>query len=163
MDFMRIITDERCTGYSSAGHPERPARITGTLERLRAQKEIDIKWDAPTSVEDKAILRAHTEAHLARVTKGAEDFDGDTPTHPNIIEHARRSVGGALVAMRAGLKGEMAMSVLRPPGHHATQDRAMGFCYLSNIAIAVLEAIAMGTAKVTILTCTMEMGRKRFC
>src|SRR6266545_3413232 len=127
---MTIITDERCTEYSSPGHPERPARITGTLGRLRSQQEIAISWHKPVPVEDKTILRAHTADHLARITKAAEDFDGDTPAHPNIIDHARRSVGGALAAMTSALDGDMAMSVLRPPGHHATVDRAMGFCYL---------------------------------
>src|SRR5215212_7277635 len=122
---MRIITDDRCTGYSSPGHPERPARIAGTLERLRSQQDVPISWHEPLPVDDKAILRGHTEDHLARITKAAEDFDGDTPAHPNIIDHARRSAGGALAAMRSAREGEMAMSVLRPPGHHATADRAM--------------------------------------
>src|SRR5213594_1657587 len=113
---MKVITDERCTGYSSAGHPERPARISGTLERLRTQKEITIAWEKPGSVEDEPILRAHTKEHLARVTQAAYDFDGDTPAHLNIIEHARRSVAGGIVAMNAARKGEMAFSLLRPPG-----------------------------------------------
>src|SRR5438046_2964611 len=104
---MRIITDERCTGYSSPGHPERPARISGTLERLRSQQELPIAWEEAGAVEDKTILRAHTKEHLARVIKADADFDGDTPAHPNIIEHARRSVGGALAAMQAARKGEM--------------------------------------------------------
>ena len=155
---MKVITDERCTGYSSPGHPERPARISGTLERLRAQKEVAISWGEPATVEDAVILRAHTKEHLARVTEAARDFDGDTPAHPNIIEHARRSVGGALAAMRAALKGEKAFSLLRPPGHHATKDRAMGFCYLSNIAIAALEALATGTRKVAIYDFDVHHG-----
>src|SRR5206468_3160299 len=104
-----IITDERCTGYSSPGHPERPARITGTLERLKAQQEISIAWETPPSAADEPILRAHTKEHLQRVTAAASDFDGDTPAHANIIEHARRSVGGALTAMKTAQKGESVM------------------------------------------------------
>ena len=155
---MKVITDERCTGYSSPGHPERPARISGTLERLRAQKELAISWGEPVVVDDAVILRAHTKEHLARVTEAAHGFDGDTPAHPDIIEHARRSVGGAVAAMRAARNGEMAFSLLRPPGHHATKDRAMGFCYLSNIAIAALEALATGTSKVAIYDFDVHHG-----
>jgi len=155
---VKVITDERCTGYSSPGHPERPARISGTLERLRAQKELAISWGEPVVVDDAVILRAHTKEHLARVTEAAHDFDGDTPAHPDIIEHARRSVGGAVAAMRAARNGEMAFSLLRPPGHHATKDRAMGFCYLSNIAIAALEALATGTSKVAIYDFDVHHG-----
>jgi len=148
--FVKVITDERCTGYSSPGHPERPARIRGTLDRLRSQKEIDITWAEPEQPADEPILRAHTREHLALITAAAADFDGDTPAHANIIEHARRSLGGALDAMHAARKGEMAFSLLRPPGHHATRNRAMGFCYLSNIAITALEALATGAKKVAI-------------
>ena len=59
---MTIITDERCTGYSSPGHPERPARISGTLEKLRAQKELTLQWAAPLEVADEQIVRAHKYA-----------------------------------------------------------------------------------------------------
>jgi len=156
---MKIITDERCTGYHRAGHPERPQRISRTLEKLRGQTELPITWAEPlAAVEDEVILRAHAREHLARVKAAAEDFDGDTPTHPNIFEHARRSVGGALQALAMARKGEMAFSLLRPPGHHATRDRAMGFCYLSNLAIATLEAIATGAKKVAVFDFDVHHG-----
>src|SRR5687768_15898012 len=109
---MTIVTDERCTGYASQGHPERPARISKTLEKLRSQTELPITRAEPAAVDDEIILRAHTKEHLANVKRGDEDFDGDTPTHPNIFEHAQRSVGAALQAMRAARKGEMAFSLI---------------------------------------------------
>jgi acetoin utilization deacetylase AcuC-like enzyme len=92
------------------------------------------------------------------VKAATEDFDGDTPTHPNIFDHACRSVGGALQALAAARQGEMAFSLLRPPGHHATQARAMGFCYLGNIAIAALEAIATGVKKVAVFDFDVHHG-----
>jgi len=154
---MIIITDERCINYESHGHPERPARITGSLARLREQKDLKIQWAEPLAVEDNSILRAHTKAHLKRLGV-PEDFDGDTPTHPHIDQHARRSVGGALRAMQAARKGERAFSLMRPPGHHATADRAMGFCYLNSIAIAVLEAMATGVEKVAVYDFDVHHG-----
>jgi acetoin utilization deacetylase AcuC-like enzyme len=156
---MNIVTDERCTGYHRAGHPERPQRISRTLERLRGQKELPVTWVEPlAAVEDEVFLRAHTKEHLARVKAGDGDFDGDTPTHPGIFEHARRSVGGALQALALARRGEMAFSLLRPPGHHATRERAMGFCYLSNIAISALEAIATGAKKVAVFDFDVHHG-----
>src|SRR6185312_5954419 len=96
---MKIITDERCTEYSRFGHPERPARISRTLERLRSQKELPLDWAKPLPAEDAAILRAHSPQHLAHLNAG-EDFDADTPFYPGIADHARRSVGGALAALQ---------------------------------------------------------------
>ncbi len=155
---MKIITDERCTGYHAPGHPERPQRISQSLEKLRAQKELPLAWAEPLGFEDEVILRAHSVAHLAHVKQAAGDFDGDTPAHPNIIEHARRSIGGALQALAAARGGEMAFSLLRPPGHHALRDRAMGFCYLNSIAIAVLEALATGAKRVAVFDFDVHHG-----
>lgn len=154
---MRIITDERCIGYRRLGHPERPARITATLARLREQKELPITWAAPGPVEEATLLRAHSAEHLARL-RVPEDFDADTPYYPHIADFARLSVGAALEAMRCARKGETVFSLMRPPGHHATRDRAMGFCYLNSIAIAVLEARALGAGRVAVFDFDVHHG-----
>jgi acetoin utilization deacetylase AcuC-like enzyme len=143
---VKIITDERCAGYSCLGHPERPLRILATLELLRNQTELPITWAAPGQVNDAQILRAHSTEHLARLNE-PEDFDADTPFYENIADYARASVAAALDALRAGRAGENVFSLMRPPGHHAMRNRAMGFCYLNNIAIAVLEAAATGDSR----------------
>ena len=138
---MKIITDSRCTAYSSPGHPEKPARVSQTVERLKSQSELKIAWIEPLPADEEIIERAHSKEHVARVKAPAGDFDGDTPAHPDIFEHARRSVGGALYALKLARGGEAAFSLMRPPGHHATRDHAMGFCYLNSIAIAAREQI----------------------
>src|SRR5271154_5603690 len=96
---MKIITDEKCAGYSRYGHPERPARITATIERLKSQTEISIQWDAPTQVTDTQIRRAHSPEMLARL-KIPQDFDADTPFFENISEYARTSAAAALDALK---------------------------------------------------------------
>lgn len=154
---MILITDERCTGYSSPGHPERPARISRTLEKLKSQTELTCDWEKPAAVQDDMILRAHDRALLERVRQ-AEEFDGDTPAHPDILAHASRSAGGAVAAMRFAREGKAAFSLLRPPGHHATRDQAMGFCYMNGIAIAALEALATGTGSVAIFDFDVHHG-----
>ena len=155
---MTIITDERCTEYSAPGHPERPARIRGTLEKLRAQTELKLNWAAPLDVTEEQLLRAHSKQHVAQVRNATESFDGDTPAHPQIDEHTRRSVGGALHAAKLARKGEHAFSLLRPPGHHATRDHAMGFCYFNSIAIAALDALATGVKRVAVFDFDVHHG-----
>jgi acetoin utilization deacetylase AcuC-like enzyme len=85
----------------------------------------------------------HSHQHIERLINARGDFDLDTPFYPNIEMYSRQSAGGAIEATRAALRGESAFSLMRPPGHHATRDRAMGFCYFSNIAIAALDALAV--------------------
>jgi len=155
---MKIVTDERCTAYSTAGHPERPARVSKTLAKLRSQKEIAITWAEPLPVTDEILLRAHTRSHVDNVKGATDAFDADTPAYPGIFEHACRSVGGALQAMKAARAGETAFSLLRPPGHHATRDHAMGFCYLNSVAIALLAAQAEGVKRVAVFDFDVHHG-----
>jgi len=154
---IKIITDERCVNYSAPGHPERPERIAATLAKLRTQTEVPITWGAPLPVDESVLLRAHSSEHLARLTE-PNDFDVDTPFFPEIAGHARGSVGGTLAALQAAKNGETPFSLMRPPGHHATRSRAMGFCYLSNIAIAALEALADGAQRVAIFDFDVHHG-----
>ncbi len=154
---MKIITDEHCMGYSRAGHPERPARIARTLEKLRSQNELPITWSAPGAAPEAVILRAHSLGQLARLNE-PEDFDADTPFYPGIADHARTSVGAALEALKCARAGESAFSLMRPPGHHAERHRAMGFCYLNNIAITVLEALATGMKRVAVYDFDVHHG-----
>lgn len=154
---MKVITDEHCAGYACPGHPERPERITRTLARLRSQTGLPIEWAAPGRVDDVPILRAHTARHVARLDQPV-DFDADTPYHENIAAYARASVAAALDALAAARRDESVFSLMRPPGHHATPDRAMGFCYLNNIAIAVLEAAATGAKRVAVFDFDVHHG-----
>jgi acetoin utilization deacetylase AcuC-like enzyme len=154
---MKIITEEACAGFARHGHPERPARITSTLQRLRAQSELPVAWARPGPADEDALHRAHTANHIARL-RVPEDFDGDTPYHAHIADYARRSVGAALGALTSARAGETVFSLMRPPGHHATKNRAMGFCYLNNLAIAVLEALATGAKRVAVYDFDVHHG-----
>jgi acetoin utilization deacetylase AcuC-like enzyme len=155
---MILITDERCAGYAAPGHPERPSRITGTLARLRSQTDLPLEWDQPVGVSDAQLLRAHSAEHIRNVAAAEEAFDGDTPAHPGIDQHARRSVGGALRALALAREGKQAFSLLRPPGHHATRSQAMGFCYFNSIAVAALEALATGAQRVAVFDFDVHHG-----
>lgn len=96
------------------------------------------------------LLRAHTAEHVAAIVAAEADFDTDSPAYPGIFDHAARAAGAAVDCARAALGGERCFALMRPPGHHATRNRAMGFCYFSNVAVAALDAIANGTKRVAI-------------
>ncbi len=72
------------------------------------------------------------------------------PAIPKIYDYALKSAGAGIEATRAALAGERTFALMRPPGHHATRDRAMGFCYFSNVAIAALDALENGAERVAI-------------
>jgi acetoin utilization deacetylase AcuC-like enzyme len=148
---MLVIHDPRCADYGLLPHPEQPSRVTGTALHLRAAFP---KWEWMTpddGVPDETLLLAHTPEHLSRL-EVPWDFDADTSYHPEIAQHARRSVAAALAAARHAHSGRgPAFALMRPPGHHATQDVAMGFCYMNQVAIAALYArSSLGARRVSV-------------
>ncbi|MEO6971741.1 MAG: histone deacetylase [Chthoniobacterales bacterium] len=145
-----IVFHDPCSAeYSAAGHPERPARVVRSAAHLRAAHP-EWEWRLPNEASDEVLLRAHGAAHVARVRAATHDCDADTPAYENIFAHAARASGAAVAVAQASLGGTPAFSLLRPPGHHATRDQAMGFCYFNHIAIAALDALAHGVQRVAI-------------
>src|SRR5467141_3970022 len=146
---MIIFYDPHFLDYSAPGHPERPQRIERTAPLLK-DRHPDWEWREPRAANEAASLRAHSPAHIERIARASEDFDLDTPVYPDIEKYAMKSAGAAIGAACVALSGERAFSLMRPPGHHATRNRAMGFCYFNNIAIAALDALENGAERVAI-------------
>src|SRR5215471_1045255 len=146
---MVIFHDPHCAEYSAPGHPERPARITNTVPRLK-DRHPDWKWRDPRPATEDELLRAHSAGHIAGIKNPRGDFNADTPAYPKIYDYALKSAGAAIEAAQVALADESAFALLRPPGHHAMRDHAMGFCYFSNIAIAALDALENGAERVAI-------------
>jgi acetoin utilization deacetylase AcuC-like enzyme len=139
---MTIVHDSQCADYGSSMRPEQPARVVRSAAHLKAAHP-DWTWRMPAAASEEAAQLAHTPALLKRIGHGP-DIDDDTPHFPGIREHALRSVGAALAAAQLARDGEKSFSLMRPPGHHATRNQAMGFCYLNSIAIAALHQAAAG-------------------
>jgi acetoin utilization deacetylase AcuC-like enzyme len=136
---MKIIYSPECAAYGTPGHPESPRRVLGTAELLRQDPRH--KFVAPVPCEEADILRVHTPRLLEQIRR-AESQDPDTPAIASIFQHARRSAGAAIQAATSAWSGTPAFSLMRPPGHHACRDRAMGFCYFNNAAIALAHLLA---------------------
>jgi acetoin utilization deacetylase AcuC-like enzyme len=134
---MLIVYSPRCLDYAAAGHPETPQRVRAAAALLQRSNYV---WLQPQPCSEQDILRVHSPAMMEAVQTGRVD-DADTPVFPNIYELARLSAGGAILAGQKAVAGQPALSLMRPPGHHAGRDRVMGFCYFNNIAIAVARLL----------------------
>ncbi len=124
---MKVISHPSlATLHPTEHHPESPRRLEVLLEALGSWVEA-----APASVEQ--IERCHTVEHVRRIRdlSGPEWLDGDTPASETSYEAALLAAGGAIRAAAGG-----GFALVRPPGHHAPADRAMGFCLFNNAAIA---------------------------
>jgi acetoin utilization deacetylase AcuC-like enzyme len=135
--------------YTQPGHPERPDRIRNSAPVLKSRHP-DWKWREPREAADEMLRRAHTPGHVEKVKNATDDFDTDTAALPGIYKHAARAAGAAVDVAREALRGNIAFSLMRPPGHHAMRERAMGFCYFSNIAVAAFDALENGAERVAI-------------
>ncbi|MEH6420620.1 histone deacetylase family protein [Pseudomonas sp. CGJS7] len=162
---MRIYTHPACTRHDPGpGHAERPLRLVAVTEALR-EAYPDLQWlEAPPASRGQ-LLRAHGDALLALVLDthcdGPIQLDPDTVLAPGSAEAALRAAGAGVAAVDAVLKGEerRAFCAVRPPGHHATIDAAMGFCLFNNIAVAAAHACEKhGLSRVAVIDFDVHHG-----
>jgi acetoin utilization deacetylase AcuC-like enzyme len=143
---VRIYTHPACTRHDPGpGHAERPLRLVAVTEALReAYPSLD--WHEAPGASRGQLLRAHGDALLSLIldtqVDGPMALDPDTVLAPGSAEAALRAAGAGIAAVDSVIKGEdkRVFCAVRPPGHHATGDAAMGFCLFNNIAVAAAHA-----------------------
>ena len=130
------------------GHPESPGRLQAIVSRLEESSAwARLKHIEPTPASDDWITEIHAAPYLNVLKKHAPDqgrvaLDADTSMSSGTLAAAYLAAGGAMAAVDAILAGHVnnAFCAVRPPGHHAERDRAMGFCLFNNVAIAARYA-----------------------
>ena len=143
-----VIAEAYVEHLTGQGHPEQPGRVTAIVERLQTDGLLDkARAITPRTATDEEILRCHAADYLRivneDVTEGLHRLStGDTPLSARSLEVARLAAGGLLTAVDEVLTGRLrnAFAVVRPPGHHATPKKGMGFCLFNNVAIAARHA-----------------------
>jgi len=147
-----------------AGHPESPARLKAVLDALDDAGLVGDRR-AAAQAEGAELERVHPAAYVARLLEaapqtGLRQLDADTVLSPGSVPAARLAAGAAIDAVRAVARGEMnrAFAAVRPPGHHAEPDQAMGFCLFSSVAVAARAAQAEGLARVAVIDFDVHHG-----
>jgi len=148
-----------------SGHPERPARAEAVRDALQAAGLAARGTHVATrAATDEELARVHAPAYLDALGKEVPGrsgwLDADTYFSPRTWEAARAAAGSTAQLALDVLHGRCArgIAVVRPPGHHATQDRAMWFCLLNNAAVAAAALRANGAARVAILDWDVHHG-----
>ena len=146
-------------------HPERPARYASVMDRLQESgllTHMDAREAQP--LDPEATRLVHTAEHLDRVRAACERapiaLDGDTSVSAGSWDAALRAAGGLVEACDRVHDGEWsrAFCAVRPPGHHAEADRAMGFCLFNSVAIAAAHLRSKGLERVAILDWDVHHG-----
>jgi len=161
-----ILRDDRFLGHDAGpGHPENRLRLAAVHESLDRQPFAGTTTAAPPLIERAQLLAVHDSQHIARVeaTEGllSVQLDPDTATCPVSWQVAQLAAGAACRGAEAVVSGEHhgAVALVRPPGHHAEPDRAMGFCLFNNVAVAAQHALdQLGCRRVAIIDPDVHHG-----
>lgn len=138
-----LIYSDEYKKHDTGNHPENQGRLNAIMSSLKNERildKVDIITPKPATTDD--LLRVHSKSHVEHVNNlcnnGGGYIDYDTFAAPESYKIAKLAAGGTIQTADFVLKNhESAYSIARPPGHHATSDKSMGFCIFNNLAIAL--------------------------
>ena len=163
---MLLYTHPSCLAHDAGpGHPESPARLRAVLDALSSAEFAGLDRREAPRVTREQLERVHAPSLIDEVfanapREGYARLDPDTAMSPASLEAAQRAAGAVCAAVDAALDGQAmrAFCAVRPPGHHATRDAAMGFCLFNNVGVGAAQALARGLERVAIVDFDVHHG-----
>lgn len=163
MSLVIVSSDRFLDHLTPPGHPERVERGRIMSAVASAWQERGVRVLPPRAATREELLRVHSADHLAAIDAiagQAATLDPDTYTSDDSRDVALLAAGAAIAGVEAAVTGatQRAFAMVRPPGHHAERDRAMGFCLFNNVAAAAAYALSLGLKKVAVMDYDVHHG-----
>ncbi len=138
-----LITSDTYQNHNTGdGHPEKIDRVTAVIDNFKKLDNKNLIWKKPNKFENSFLIKTHTPNYIDQVNKsfpkkGYNFLDGDTVVSPGSKDASKDAVGSIITAIDGVQKNEFknAFCAVRPPGHHAEKEKAMGFCIYNNVAV----------------------------
>ena len=137
-----ITSDTYLNHNTGEGHPEKIDRVTAVIDNFKKLDNKNLIWKKPTEFDQSFLINTHSLEYINQVTssfptKGLTFLDGDTVVSPGSKEATKDAVGSIITAIEGVQNKEFknAFCAVRPPGHHAEKEKAMGFCIYNNVAV----------------------------
>ena len=138
-----LITSDTYQNHNTGeGHPEKIDRVTAVIDNFKRLNNKNLIWKKPTKFDQSFLINTHSSEYIDLVSKsfpenGLAFLDGDTVVSPGSKDATKDAVGSIITAIDGVQNKDFknAFCAVRPPGHHAEKDKAMGFCIYNNVAV----------------------------
>jgi len=138
-----LVTSDTYQNHNTGeGHPEKIDRVTAVIDNFRKLDNKDLIWKKPSNFDQNLLIKTHSLDYINQVQKsfpqnGFNFLDGDTVVSPGSKDATKDAVGSILTAIEGVQNKDFknAFCAVRPPGHHAEKEKAMGFCIYNNVAV----------------------------
>ena len=138
-----LITSDTYQNHNTGeGHPEKIDRVTAVIENFKKLDNKNLIWKKPSNFDHNLLIKTHSSEYIKQVQRsfpesGFNFLDGDTIVSPGSKEATKDAVGSIITAIDGVQNKEFknAFCAVRPPGHHAEKEKAMGFCIYNNVAV----------------------------